>query len=89
MKHQKFDPFTNILSEDIDTFSSEFEFVLQQDVTFELTVEYMMQFYPDNILTEQLFQHFKSDCFAKREYVSIFDFEYNYLREIDFYFSNN
>ena len=75
MKKLKKDPFTNKISEDLDTFSPDFEFVLCKDVTFDLTVDYMMQIYHENVLTQQLFTHFKADCFANREYVSAFSFE--------------
>ena len=85
----KKDPFTNNISQDIKDFSNEFKFVHQKDITYDLTVDQMLQIYPENILTQQQFDIIKTDCFRNREYLSEFNFEYNFLREIDILFSIN
>ena len=51
----KKDPFTNNISQDIKDFSNDFKFVHQKDITYDLTVDQMLQIYPENIIIENGF----------------------------------
>ena len=78
----------NSLSDIVDL-DENFEFILKNDVTQELVVEFMNQVFPKNILEKEAYEIHLKECFVRREFVSAFNFEYQFLRSIDSIFRDH
>ena len=60
---------------DIEELEENFEFILKDDVTWELTVEFMNQEFPENVLKKDQFEIQIRECFDNHEFVSADNFD--------------
>ena len=51
------------------------EVVFRKDVTFELTVEFMLQKWPENVMTPEDFERHLKACFKDKKCVPVYNFE--------------